>query len=95
MSQHITLGQDACFLVEHSAQQVIGINQTLHQHVGFTLTHEGNSLGGCIVGIGGINVTDVFGKRLQGVVGFKFLLTTHKDGLNKSSLKCLSTSSGG
>ena len=48
MGQHVALGQDAGLLVQDGTQQVIGVDETFHQHVGLVFTNEGNSLGGSV-----------------------------------------------
>ena len=94
MGQHVTLGQNAGFLVQDGTQQVVGVDQTLHQHVGLVLTHQSDSLSGSVIGISSVNITDVGGKGLQGLIGTELFFTAHEDGFNKTCLKSLSAGSG-
>ena len=49
MGEHVSLRQDAPFLVEHCAQQRGGVEQALHEHVGLSLPDQTYGLFGCFL----------------------------------------------
>lgn len=83
VGQHTTLGQDARLFVEHGMQQVVGIEQTLLQHIGLTLAHQCDGLAGGIVGVGGLYILHARGVIL-GKDGLGFLGASHQNCIHKT-----------
>ena len=44
MGQHVALRQDTSLLVEHGAEHLVGIDESLHEHIGTTLADESHGL---------------------------------------------------
>ena len=65
MSQHLALRQQAVLLVEDGTEQVVGVDDALHQNVGTTLTHDAHRLAGRLIGVLDVNGTDIVGILLQ------------------------------
>ncbi len=55
MRHHSAGGQQAVLLVEHGAQQIVGIDEALHEHVGAALAHIGHGGARSLVGIGALH----------------------------------------
>ena len=53
MCQHAALDEDALLLVEHGAQEVVGVQRTLHKHVGAAFAHLFHGMTRRIVGVAG------------------------------------------
>ena len=87
MSEHITLRQNACFLVENGTKQVVGVQQTFHQHVGAVFTNLAHCLGGGIVAIGSVDDGELALVLSKTLVGFDFLAASHKSHGDNTSLE--------
>ena len=82
--QHAAFGQNARLLVQDGVQQVVGVEQTLLQHVGLALAHQCHGLAGSVVGVVGIYVfyVPVLCKYLSG-----FGCAANEDGIDEPLVK--------
>ena len=68
MTQNISRGQQAFFFLQYSTQQIVGINESLHQNICLACTYQFNSQCGRLVGSRSNIYTDKIGRsRMQAV----------------------------
>ena len=68
MTQHTSLRQETVFLVQHRTKQVVGIDNTLHQHVSMTFAHQEHTLLSSHIGTAGLEHFHMIGVLLTNVL---------------------------
>ena len=87
MGEHLATRQYAPLLVEHGAQQCVGVQQSLHQQVGLALAHHGHSQLGCLYLRAGLDVAHTAARPCTDARLLPDCRTiAHKQGLDKSGL---------
>ena len=87
MGQHASLWQQSRLLVQDGAQQVVGVQQALHHHVGPSFAAQRHGLQRSLVGIGRLDVGGMLAKGVEGVA--HFLALAHQQCVDHLVFQCL------
>ena len=69
MGQYLSFRKEAVLFVKNHPEQVVGIDDTLHQDIGLALVHQVDGYTGCLIGLLHVDSLHKVGMTTKGWIG--------------------------